>query len=271
MFGLGKRSRRQKLRETPLPTAWREILTHRVPYYARLGPEDQRELEGHTHVLLTEKNFEGCGGLALTDEMQVVIAAYAALLLLHRDTDYYPRLVSILVYPRTFLAPVRDELPGGVVATGRSARIGESWTHGTLILAWDAIVRDLAGTGENVILHELAHQLDGEDGVMNGAPVFQRDMSPAAWAQVLRREYDQLLADVDGEEEVLRAYGAKNPAEFFAVATETFFERPHALRRVHRALYDQLKSYYRQDPASLPGFPEPRRPETPPFETQDGA
>jgi Mlc titration factor MtfA (ptsG expression regulator) len=184
----------------------------------------------------------------LTDKMRLTIAAHAALLLLGRETDYYPDLVSVLVYPSAYRAPMAEE-HGGIVTEGEEDRFGESWQQGVVVLAWDearAGARDLHD-GENVILHEFAHQLDTEDGAADGVPVLEQRGDYAAWARALRPEYERLRRAPD--ESVLDAYGAEDPAEFFAVATEAFFERGAELRERHPALYAELSRFYRLDPA----------------------
>jgi MtfA peptidase len=246
-----RQRRRARLRAVPLPERWRAILTANVPLYTRLPPERRRELEGHVQVLLAEKRFEGCAGLELTDEVRVTVAAHAALLLLGRgeEAQYYPDLVSILVYPSAYLAPV-EERRGGIVTERQDGRLGESWRRGVVVLAWDAAragARD-ARDGDNVILHEFAHQLDTEDGVFDGVPSLDRPSDYAAWARELASEYERLRERP--HKSVLDAYGATDPAEFFAVATEAFFEKPHQLHRRHPALYAELSRFYRMDPAA---------------------
>ena len=223
------------------------MLQRNVAAYSRLSPERQRELHGHIQVLLAEKHFEGCGGLALTDEMRVTIAAHAGLLMLGREPQYYPGLVSILVYPSSYRAPVSEPDDDGIVSEGHEERYGESWDTGVVVLAWDTArhgSRDL-GDGSNLILHEFAHQLDTEDGSANGMPLFDRRQDGRGWAEALGAEYERLRERPD--ESILDEYGAEDPAEFFAVATEAFFERPEDLREQHPELYEQLSSYYRID------------------------
>jgi MtfA peptidase len=244
--------RRKRLRETPLPAALLVHLERNVPAVARLSPEDQAELRGHVQVFLDEKTFEGCGGLEMTDEIRVTIAAQACILLLHRDTDYYPDLRTIMVYPAAYVA-VERRVDGGVVIEREVARAGESWTRGVVVLSWDDVLKGARrpDDGHNVVLHEFAHQLDQEDGDADGAPVLSRRGAYAPWASVLGAEFHALQrAERRHEPTVLDTYGAQNPAEFFAVATETFFERPETLRRLHPELYEQLVAYYKQDPAS---------------------
>jgi Mlc titration factor MtfA (ptsG expression regulator) len=254
MFGFLKRRRRERLRATPFPPGWVQILQQNVPLYHRLSEADRRELHGRVQVFLAEKHFEGCGGLELTDEVRVTIAAQACLLLLHRDTDSYRRLITILVYPGAYLARAVEPIGGGVVLKGEVCRLGEARKDGVVILSWDDVrggASDLHD-GHNVVLHEFAHQLDQEDGVADGAPILEHRSRYVAWARVLGAEFEQLRRDRErGRSTVLDEYGATNPAEFFAVATECFFERPTQMRRQHPALYGELKAYYRQDPEQL--------------------
>jgi Mlc titration factor MtfA (ptsG expression regulator) len=251
MFGF-KRRRRERLRKTPFPPRWIEIIEKNVPVYRRLPPEDQKELREHILVFLAEKNFEGCGGLELTDEIRTTIAAQACILLLHRETDYYPGLYSILVYPTAFIATGHVEFAPGHYGEVSQVHLGESWRRGALILSWDDVLA-VAGDvhdGHNVVLHEFAHQLDTEDGYADGTPPLPHRSMYVAWARVLGRDYAKLRQDARvGLPTVLDEYGATNPAEFFAVATETFFEKPVQLRSKHPELYEELKLFFKQDPA----------------------
>jgi hypothetical protein len=224
-----------------------------VPYLAHLSPPDRDELKGHIQVFLAEKHFEGCGGMQISDEVRVTIAAQACILLLHRQSDYYPGLSSILVYPTTYLVPSEQKGPGGLVSEESQARLGESWTRGEVVLVWDSVLSGAADIhdGHNVVLHEFAHQLDQEDGTSDGAPILPRRSMYVAWARVLGHDFDQLVHDAERHHRTLiDRYGATNPAEFFAVATETFFEKSSQLRAKHPELYAQLRDFYQQDPAS---------------------
>lgn len=250
MFGF-KRRRRERLAAEPFPPEWVGILERNVPHYHRLTPADRRELQGRIQVFLAEKRFEGCGGLMITDEIRVTVAAYACILLLHRETDYYPLLVTILVYPQSFVVERYQKGPGGMPVEGLQTLAGESWRHGNVVLAWDAVKRaafDLHD-GHNVVFHEFAHQLDEEDGRTDGVPLLS-GRSYTAWARILGREYAQLMADAEQDRStVLDTYGATNPAEFFAVASECFFDNAVRLREQHPQLYETLRQYYQQDPA----------------------
>jgi Mlc titration factor MtfA (ptsG expression regulator) len=251
MFGLSKKERWAKIQSQPFPPEWSWIMARNVPIYARLSELDKAELRGLIQVFLAEKVFEGCGGLEITDEIKVTIASQACLLLLRRDTEVYPRLITILVYPSAYVSNMPQHGPHGLVTEGPQGRLGEAWTSGVVVLSWDDVkqgatdVRD----GHNVVFHEFAHQLDQEDGSSDGAPILPRRNLYSAWARVLGEEYQELRKAAEtGKKSVLDTYGATEPAEFFAVATEAFFEKPVQLKKKHPELYEELKIYYNQDP-----------------------
>ena len=158
-----------------------------MPLYARLPEADREELRGHILVFLAEKRFEGCGGLEITDEIKVTIAAHACILLLHRKTDYYPGLKSILVYPDAFVVPDVHHVVEDMVLEGDDVRLGESWHHGAVVLSWDDVRRSAADVrdGQNVAFHEFAHQLDSSGGRGDSTPVLKDHSSFIAWARSL--------------------------------------------------------------------------------------
>ncbi len=251
MFGLMKQ-RRRRLRAQPFPKDWLATVESNVPFFRRLSASDQAELLGNIQVFLAEKRFEGCGGLELTDEIRVTIAAQACLLLLHRKTDYFPRLLTILVYPSTYSVEEKRPVEGPVWEEGRMTRLGETGrTLGSMVLSWDA-TKSGAGDpsdGKNVVFHEFAHQLDYENYAADGVPGLVTREQQLSWREVMRTEFASLRsADETGIPTLLDTYGATNPAEFFAVSTEAFFERPCALRARHPKLYAELQRYFRQDP-----------------------
>lgn len=253
LLGITRR-RRRLLRAKPLPGGWRAIIQKNVPYYEKLPEADRQELEGHIQVLMAEKSFEGCGGLEMTEEIQVTIAAQAAILLLHREPHYYPGLDSILVYPHAFVAKGYHELAPGYRLETEQVHLGESWQHGALILSWDEVRSGAADIhdGHNVVLHEFAHQLDSEDGRADGAPILPQPSMYVAWARVLSREFAKLRDDKQrGHPSLLDQYGATNAAEFFAVATEYFFEKPRQMQDKQPELYAELKMFYQQDPVNI--------------------
>ena len=261
MFGLSKKERWAKIQAQPFPPEWSWIMARNVPIYARLSELDKAELRGLVQVFLAEKVFEGCGGQEINDEVRVTIAAQACLLLLRRDSDVYPNLITVLVYPSAYVSNMPQHSPQGIVTEGPQGRLGEAWTAGVVVLSWDDVkqgatdVRD----GHNVVFHEFAHQLDTEDGSADGSPVLPARNLYSAWGRVLGEEYKALQQAAEtGKKSVLDTYGATEPAEFFAVATEAFFEKPVQLKTKHPELYEELKIYYNQDPEADFGPIAPR-------------
>jgi MtfA peptidase len=254
VFDLFKSRRRARLRARAVPPAWRAILERNLPVFSRLSQVDRTELLGHTQIFLAEKHFEGAGGLELTDEIRVTIAGQACLLLLHRDTDYYPELISIIVYPSGYTAHEDRPIGGGIWEEGGEDRLGHTAKHlGALVLAWDAVRHGASEPtdGENLVLHEFAHQLDFENQVSDGTPSLDTRGDYLAWARVMSAEFNALRNASDaGLPTLLDQYGSTNPAEFFAVITEAFFERPRALKKKHPALFAQLQRFYKQDPTT---------------------
>jgi len=245
--------RRARIRARPFPPEWRQVLRLRMPLYRRLPPDLQWQLKKHVQVLLAEKPFIGCAGLVVTDEMRVLVAAQAALLLLNRRTGYFRNLRQILLYPGAFVAERSSVGPGGVTHAARHALTGESWQQGQVILAWDAVLEGAAAPdeGRNVVIHEFAHQLDQETGAANGAPFLGRRDRYARWAAVLSAEFAQLRERVArGEPGLIDAYGANDPAEFFAVVSEVFFGKSPELAAEHPALHRELVAYFGTDPLS---------------------
>ncbi len=241
---------RRQLIDKPFPPEWEEILNRSVVLYRYLPDPLKRELKGHINVFLGEKIFEGCGGLKITDEIRVTIAAQACILLLNRKPTYYPTLCTILVYPGAYINKIVT-IDGMLHTEVTVPLAGESWTRGEVVLGWDFVRKQVLNLakGHNVVLHEFAHQLDQEDGTANGAPILEKGTSYRTWARVLSKEYEKLRKNaLSGRKDIMDAYGATNPAEFFAVATETFFESPKQMKLSHSELYEELKSYYGLDP-----------------------
>lgn len=251
MFGFFTERRRRRLRAQPPPPAWDALLRERFVLYPLLPPPDRTELLGHVQVLLSEKRFEGCTGLAVTDDMPVLVAAQAALMLLRRKTDYYPTVSAVLLYPGAFIATTHQHVDGGYWEVEEQVRDGEAWQRDYVVLAWDTVTAGARGRdqGRNVVLHEFAHHLDAEDGDFDGVPPLTRAQTQE-WAPVFEEAYERLCEDDDlNRPTALDRYGAENPAEFFAVVTETFFMRPKRLIDYAPAVYDQLAKYFGQSPA----------------------
>ena len=247
-----RRERRRALRDQPLPDAWADVLRRNVALYRRLPDELRERLHGYVNEFVGSVNFEGAGGLELTDEIRVTIAGQACMLLLGREAPCYPRLMSVVVYPGAYVGRKYREV-GGRPVQGQAVHLGESWGVGTVVLSWDHVRRGAADSrdGENVVLHEFAHQLDTEDGRADGAPVLDSSGAYVAWSRVLAAAFEDLQRRLDRDRQtILDSYGATNPAEFFAVATEAFFERPRKLREHRAELYGVLQDYFRMDPAS---------------------
>lgn len=236
------------------------ILERNVEQYRAMDPQLRARLERLVRRFLHEKAFVGCAGLEITDEMRLTIAGQACLLLVGARGDaVYPTLDAVLVYPGAFMARRRQVDAAGVVTEERQDLLGESWGDGRVILSWDHVRR--AGMEEppahNVVLHEFAHQLDSESGATNGAPYLGSAERYRSWSEVLSRDFAALREDAwFGREGVLDPYGAQDPAEFFAVATEAFFEQPHRLASRHAALYGEFMKYYRVDPRAWQAPPE---------------
>jgi Mlc titration factor MtfA (ptsG expression regulator) len=248
--------RRRRVAARPFPELWRKVLQHRVPLIRRMPVDLQLQLKKRIQIFISEKAFIGCAGLKVTEEMRVVIAAQACLLVLNRSMQRYENLRQILVYPGAFIARRTLTDSGGVQKDQRQVLSGESWAQGQVILSWQDTLEGAAVSddGSNVVLHEFAHHLDQENGAAQGAPPREAgDPSYDArrWKQVFSQAYDDLQNQVSsGEQGLFSHYGAHSPAEFFAVATEVFFEQSLALATHYPALYRELSDYYRVDPAS---------------------
>lgn len=243
--------RRAHLRQLPFPSDWRRIVHARVPYVAQLPADLQSQLECHMNVFLAEKPFLACAGLELTQEMRVVIAAQACLLLLNRDAGYFPNLRQILVYPGPFVVNRVRSDGAGLLQELRQVLSGESWSQGQVILSWGDVLEGAAdpADGQNVVLHEFAHQLDQESGDANGAPLFGSRARRKRWAAVMAAAFAQLQQRTQaGAPSLMSDYGASSPAEFFAVASEVFFEQPARMAEEHPALYGELRRFYCVDP-----------------------
>jgi Mlc titration factor MtfA (ptsG expression regulator) len=247
-----RRRRRRKLLAEPFPADWIGYLEANVPYCHSLSQPEQAKLRDDLRVFLAEKTWEGCAGLEVTDEMKVTVSALACLLVLGMREVYYDRVQSILMYPAGYVAPERQVLGDNVVLEGKGERLGEAHYRGPVLLAWAEIEDDIRhpGHGRNLVFHEFAHQLDMMNGAIDGTPLLADERQARRWETVMTAEYDRLLRAVErGRETLLDDYGVKDEGEFFAVATECFFDRPVEMRQVHPRLYEVLRDYYRQDPA----------------------
>jgi Mlc titration factor MtfA (ptsG expression regulator) len=245
--------RRARVRRRPFPAEWRRILRRRVPYFRTLPADLQLQLKKRMQVFLAEKPFIGCAGLVVTDEMRVTIAAQACLLILNRRTDYFANLRQVLVYPGAFVVDKVRTDGVGVAHERRHALAGESWATGQVILSWEDTLDGARAPddGRNVVIHEFAHQLDQANGPANGAPYLPTRARRERWSAVFSAEFEALQRRVAaGESSLLDAYGAADAAEFFAVASEAFFEQPRRLADEHAALFREMSLLYRVNPLS---------------------
>jgi Mlc titration factor MtfA (ptsG expression regulator) len=259
LFNWFANRRRKKLLQEPFPPAWEDIMQRNVAHYCMLDDIERSHLRALVQVFITEKDWEGCGGLELTDEIRVTISAQACLLLLGLPHNYYQNVATIIVYPSTVvppqrkigffetaLAPVEDSHP----------IIGQAFQQGPIIIIWDAALHGGRHPewGHNVVYHEFAHKLDMLDGVADGTPPLRDRAEYRDWVQTCSREYLRLKHDAEhGKKSFLNAYGATSEAEFFAVATEQFFDQPSLIMKNAPDLYSVLKEYYRQDPVLRAG------------------
>lgn len=226
---------------------WITYLENNLPLYARFPEELKLRIHEKIREFVATTFFEGCNGVDLTDEMILTVAGQACILVINREGRPYPNLNTVLIYPSTFSSRVTNAMGG----TSTQSRLGESWSNGTVILAWDSVEHGARNIfdGHNVTLHEFAHQLDSELGSTDGVPRLNDKAAYHTWGQVMHDGYAELVDNADrGRKTVLDHYGATNPAEYFAVATEAFFEKPKQMLKKRPELYEALKGYYQLDP-----------------------
>ncbi|MGZ3693323.1 MAG: M90 family metallopeptidase [Bdellovibrionota bacterium] len=247
--------KRKEILETEFPPDWEALLEKNVAHFRRLNAGERKHLRDLTQVFIAEKNWEGCGGLVLNDEIRVTIAAQACILVLAVPHDLYQGVDSILVYPTTVMTPERTpgvfEVPRGL-ERGRIPILGEAQRNGPVILVWDSVLKTSRHpeSGHNLVYHEFAHKLDMLDGQADGTPPMDSRDQLKRWMEVCSREFLQLRASSDhGKRTFLDSYGAVNEAEFFAVVTEQFFDQPAGLEKHNPELYEVLSGFYHQDPA----------------------
>lgn len=245
--------RRRRIQARPFPATWEPHLQG-LPFFRTLSEDEQTKLRGLVQVFIEEKNFEGCAGLKVDHAMRVCIAAQACLLILHLDHHWYRGVRSILIYPSSFRSNFEQVSGPGVVGPPpENPHAGEAWLGGAVILAWDRAFEGgrNGSDGRNTVFHEFAHKLDMLDGHVDGAPPAASREQALAWREIATHAFSELQADAQrGRRSLLDHYGATSPAEFFAVATEVFFEQASALKKRHPEVYACLQRFYRQDPAA---------------------
>jgi len=251
-FGWWRKRRRKRLLLTPFPAEWEAILRRNVDHFARM-PEERRQLiRNYVRLFIAEKNWEGCGGLVMTDEVRVTIAAAVATMMQAYPDVLFDTVPSILVYPTAYRAKHRASTGGGGELIGSQAREGEAWYRGPVILSWEDVLEAARGEGapHNLVIHEFAHQLDMLDGAdTDGMPPLPSVTAAQRWQQVLQQELSQLRRAIERGREWLDPYAATSITEFFAVASEAYFEAPHDLKELRPELFALLQSFYQVDPS----------------------
>lgn len=245
-----RRQRRQHVAAHAFPDHWRQLLERDMALYRQLPEATRERVHSGTQILMDELEFYGCNGLTVSEEMRVLVAAHGALLVSGLSLDYYDSLRAVLLYPDAYRAPT-EHREGPVLTQSTDARLGESWGEGRVILAWSTFRAEAAmtDTHSNVALHEFAHQLDQLDGRSDGAPPLHSGEQARNWQHVFSDAWERLKQQAGDGATVLDPYGATNPAEFFAVATEAFFCTPGALRDAEPRLYGCLADFYQLSPA----------------------
>jgi Mlc titration factor MtfA (ptsG expression regulator) len=253
LFSWRKHEHRSQIVSEPFPTEWNGILKRNVHHDNQLSVQEKEKLRDDLRILISEKNWEGCDGLTITDEIKVTIAGLASLLLLSFEDRYFDMVQSILVYPHPYVRTGHTPLGGGIVIEGESHREGETSYRGPVILSWPDSLAGGHGQahGSNLVLHEFAHQLDMENGRdVDGTPLLETQEQYGRWQNVMEVEFTRLENDCRNDHRTLiDCYGTTNPAEFFAVCTECFFESSQKMELQHTELYAILKDFYKQDPA----------------------
>jgi Mlc titration factor MtfA (ptsG expression regulator) len=260
LFSWLRKRRRRSLLATPFRADWETCLHECVGHYTLIPAAQQLKMRDIVRLMLAEKDWEGCRGLALTDEMRVIIAASAGVLILGLDDYYFDNVQTILVYPNSFIVKQEQALAGGATMEEDQEHLGEAHHRGPIILSWAETAENALkpGYGQNLVFHEFAHQLDMLNGAFDGTPNLATNELAQRWAKIMAEEFRRLQrAERRGRRTVLDPYGAENPAEFFAVTTECFFDAPRAMLQSYPELYALFRDYYRQDPATWPAFEVP--------------
>jgi len=253
MFGWLRERRRRAVRAREFPQEWLEILRRTVVQTAWLDESERGRLRDWVAVFVAEKRFEGCRGFTITDEVRVAIAGQAALVALGFDGEHFDRLQSVLVYPGDYVAPKSAPLAGGGELEWQEERLGETWAGGSMVLSWPRVVEGgrLRDGPRSVVIHECAHAIDLLDGEVDGVPPLPTPAARREWIAALDRSQDRFEEALEeGRSLPFDDYALEGPGEFFAVATECFFQDPHRLARFDATLYDLLQQAWRQDPKS---------------------
>ncbi len=247
------RRRQRVLARQRIPQETLHRVLDRYAFLRVLDGAERAALGDLVTLFLHEKSLHGAGGLVLSEDMRLAIAAQACLPILNLGLDYYQGWGDVIVYPGEFVPELRETDEAGVVHEWREPRTGEAWLGGPVVLSWADVAPEATGEGINVAIHEFAHKLDMLNGEADGYPPLHAGMQRQAWAGVMGAAYDDFCRRVDADEETaIDPYAAEGPGEFFAVLSEAFFETPAIVRRAYPALYAQFAAFYRQDPLARP-------------------
>lgn len=244
--------RRRKILASPIPDHWKTILEQNVAQLDHLTAQQKTLLFQRVQIFVKEKYWEGCNGFEITEEVKLTIAGQACLITLGFANDCFDRLKTILVYPDAYVAKETLIDSIGVMTEGTSFRLGESWGSGPIVLSWESIYEggQVPDDGRNVVIHEFAHYYDALDRQFSGTPPLHNSEQYEQWTRVMTAEYESLVSQLQHSRKTfIDPYGATNPAEFFAVCTEHFFEQPRQMREYSADLYETMKLFYQQDPA----------------------
>ncbi len=247
-----KKTQLEKLYSQPLPAEWVPLLEQHVALYRTLPSQLKHQLHGHINYFLNTKIIAGCDGMEIDDAVRLTIAGNACILALQLPKPIFPTFETILVYPGTYVAK-RVTHKDSVRTEHEHTMAGESWYRGPVVLSWDSVIRGSLNPkdGHNVVMHEFVHKLDEQSGAVNGLPVLRDHDQFDNWVEVLNNEYSEFLQRVElNINRIIDEYGSVSPPEFFAVASESFFEKSVSMKRKLPTLYEQLENYYRLDPAS---------------------
>lgn len=245
------RYRRNKSKYNEFPKEWDELLTAQWPLYHRLPELLKQNLKERIKMFLAEKTFIGSGGFVINDQHKILIAAQACLLIVNKPFEYYDKLSSILIYPSAFIVKRPEVLANGTVSEQKKINLGEAWGNGKIVLSWDDSYSGMinASDGQNVVIHEFAHLLDQTNGSPNGAPFLAHAKNYKRWSQIFAIAFERLQKSTHhGKKTLFNPYGETNPAEFFAVVSEIFFEQSDLFQQQEPALHEELVKFYGVDP-----------------------
>jgi len=258
MFGFSQFRRWRQyrlLRKSRIPVSiWLQVVSQ-IPVFQTLKRHERHRLRKLSSLFMQDKTFHSGAGLEINDFMRACISAQACLLVLNLDLNLYDNWNQIIVYPDAFIAPQTETDAAGVVHESERALDGQAWHRGPVVLAWSDIEQDMQDEsthkGSNVVLHEFAHKLDFLNGAANGMPPLHQEMQRAQWTHEFSTAYTDLIQRIHQRKHlVMNPYAATDPAEFFAVMTEVFFEDPQRLQQRFAGVYQKMSEYFQQDPLS---------------------